>query len=106
MYKVVISPSANADLFNALNYIAYELEDQQAAAKLADGIERCYTDLEEFPAAHEPCRDPVLGRMGYRRYPVGNYLVIFRIVEDAQEVRVVHIFHALQNYLEILNDEI
>ena len=25
MYRVVISPSANADLFSALNYIAYEL---------------------------------------------------------------------------------
>ena len=48
MYKVVISPSANADLFNALKYIAYELENQQAAAKLADGIEKCYTDLEDF----------------------------------------------------------
>ena len=106
MYKVAISPSANADLFNALKYIAYELANPQAAAKLADGIEKCYADLEEFPAAHELCRDPVLGRMGYRRYPVGNYIVIFRIVEDAHEVRVVHIFHASQNYLEILNDEI
>ena len=44
--------------------------------------------------------------MGYRRYPVGNYLVIFRIVEEAREVRVLHIFHALQNYLETLKDEI
>ena len=102
MYRVVISPSANADLFNALSYITYELANPQAAAKLADGIERCYADLEEFPAAHELCRDSVLARMGYRRYPVGNYLVIFRIVEESQEVRVLHIFHALQNYLETL----
>ena len=106
MYRVVISPSANADLFNALSYITYELANPQTAAKLADGIERCYADLEEFPAAHELCRDPVLARMGYRRYPVGNYLVIFRIVEEAREVRVLHIFHALQNYLETLKGEV
>ena len=37
MYKVVISPSANADLFNALKYIAYELENPSAAQKLAEG---------------------------------------------------------------------
>lgn len=103
MYRVVISPSANADLFNALRYIACELEAPQAAAKLADAIEKCYADLEEFPAAHELCRDPVLGRMGYRRYPVGNYLVIFRVMEDVREVWIVHIFHASQNYLGILN---
>jgi len=106
MYKVIISPSANADLFNALKYIAYELENPLAATKLADGIEVCYAALAEFPASHELCRDSVLARMGYRRYPVGNYLVIFRIVEDAHEVRVVHIFHATQNYLSTLKDEL
>ena len=106
MYKVVISPSANADLFNALKYITYELENPQAATSLADGVEKCYDELEEFPAAHELCRDPVLSRAGYRRYVVDNYLVIFRIVEDVKEVRIVHIFHSLQNYHKILKNEI
>ena len=106
MYKAVIPPSANADLFNALKYIAYELENPQAATSLADGVEKCYADLEAFPAAHELCRDPVLARIGYRRYSVGNYIVIFRIAKDVQEVRVLHIFHELQNYSEILKGEI
>ena len=66
MYNVVISPSANADLFNALKYIAHELENPQAATKLADGVEACYEALADFPAAHELCRDLVLARMGYR----------------------------------------
>ena len=106
MYKVVISPSANADLFNALKYIAYELENPSAAQKLADEVERCYADLEEMPAAHELCRDPVLRRLGYRRYPVGNYIVIFRVQEEAQEVRVVHFFHMTQDYLSTLKNEL
>ncbi len=106
MYKVIISPSANADLYNALKYIAYDLENPQAASKLADGIDKCYADLKRLPAAHELCRDPVLRRMGYRRYPVGNYLVIFRIVEESHEVRVVHVFHATQNYLSILRNDL
>ena len=106
MYKVVISPSANADLFNALKYIAHELENPSAAEKLADGVERCYADLEEMPAAHELCRDPVLRRLGYRRYPIGNYIVIFRIVEKTKEVRVVHFFHATQDYLSTLKNEL
>lgn len=106
MYKVVISPSANADLFNALKYIAYELENPSAAQKLADEVERCYADLEEMPAAHELCRDPVLRRLGYRRYSVDNYIVIFRIVEKAKEVRVVHFFHMTQDYLLALKNEL
>ena len=106
MYKVVISPSANADLFNALKYIAYELENPSAAEKLADGVERCYADLEEMPAAHELCRDPVLRRLGYRRYPIDNYIVIFRVVEKVKEVRVVHFFHMTQDYLSALKNEL
>ena len=106
MYKVVISPSANADLFNALKYIAYELENPAAAEKLADGVDKCYADLEEMPAAHELCRDPVLRRLGYRRYPIDNYIVIFRVVERAKEVRVVHFFHMTQDYLLALKNEL
>ena len=34
------------------------------------------------------------------------YNVIFRIVEDVHDVRVVHIFHASQNYLSSLKNEI
>ncbi len=106
MYNVVISPTANTDLYNALKYIAYELANPTAAEKLADEVDRCYADLEEMPAAHEFCRDHVLRRLGYRRYPVGNYLVIFRIEEEAQEVRIVHFFHATQDYLSTLKNEI
>ncbi len=106
MYKVVISPSANADLFNALKYIAYELENPAAAEKLADGVDKCYADLEEMPAAHELCRDPVLRRLGYRRYPIDNYIVIFRVVEKVKEVRVVHFFHMTQDYLSALKNEL
>ncbi len=106
MYNVIISPSANADLFNILKYIAYELENPQAASELAGGIERCYADLEELPSAHALCADPLLRLKGYRKYPVGKYLVIFRIDETACEVRVVHIFHQTQNYIEIQKDEV
>ena len=52
------------------------------------------------------CRDPVLRRLGYRRYPIDNYIVIFRIVEKAKEVRVVHFFHMTQDYLSALKNEL
>ncbi len=106
MYNVIIAPSANADLFNALRYIACELANPQAATKLADAVEKCYSDLKDFPSAHELCRDVILRKSGYRRYHVNNYVVIFRIVEERHEVRVVHIFHSLQDYYSILCNEI
>lgn len=106
MYRVVISPSANADIAAALRYVALELGNPQAAARLADGIGECYAGIGVTPAAHELCRDPVLRRLGYRRYPIGNYLIVFRIVEESREVRVVHFFHATQDYLSALKGEL
>ena len=101
MYKVVISSSADADLFGIIRYIAYELGNPQAATDFSNGVEKCYDDLEKMPSAYSFCDDPLLRYKGYRKYPVGNYLVIYRIVEAESSVRIVHIFHALQNYLEI-----
>ena len=106
MYNVVISPSANADLFGILRYLAEELENPQTATDFADGVERCYLDLQSMPSAHAFCADPLLRLKGYRKYPVGNYLVIFRVIEERSEVRVVHIFHETQNYLTIQRGEI
>ena len=105
MYDVIISPGANADLFDILRYIAEELENPQAASDLADKVEKCYLDLQTMPSAHALCADSVLRLKGYRKYPVGNYLVIFRIVDECSEVRVVHIFHETQNYLDIQKAE-
>ena len=106
MYRVVISPSADADLFGIIKYIAHELENPSAATDFADGLEKCYADLETFPSSHSFCDDPLLRFKGYRKYPVGNYLVIFRVIEKQNEVRVVHIFHATQNYIEIQRKEL
>ena len=43
---------------------------------------------------------------GLPKYAVGNYLVIFHIVEEESVVRVIHMFHALQNYIELQKSEI
>ena len=106
MYRVVISPSADADLFGILKYIAHDLENPKAATDFADGVEKCYADLERFPSSHSLCEDPLLQFKGYRKYPVGNYLVIFRVLEESHEVRVVHIFHTKQNYMEMQKKEV
>ena len=106
MFNVVISPSVNADLFNILRYIAQELENPQAATELADKIEKCYLDLQSMPNAHALCADPLLRFKGYRKYSVGNYLAICRVVEDRSEVRVVHIFPETQNCIGIQRGEI
>ena len=105
MYRVVISPSADADLFGIFKYIAQELENPQAATDFADGVEKCYADLETFPSSHSFCDDPLFRFKGYRKYPVRNYLVIFRVIEERNEVRIVHIFHATQNYIAIQKNE-
>ena len=35
-----------------------------------------------------------------------NYIIIFRVVEKAKEVRVVHFFHETQDYLSLMKNEL
>lgn len=106
MYRVVISSSADADLMGILRYIAYELGNPQAATDFADAVEKCYADLEEMPSAYSFCSDPMLRLKGYRKYPVGNYLVIYRVIDAESVVRIIHIFHESQNYICLQKSEL
>lgn len=98
MYDVIVSPEADADLDRIVRYIAVELGNPPAATALAEKIDKRLCDLETMPAKFPLCKDSVLQRLGYHRVSAGNYLIIYRIDEDAKRVFVVHYYHTLQDY--------
>jgi len=48
------------------------------------------------------CHDPRLHREGYRRALVKNYVVVFKIHDDINEVHVHAIFHGSQDYVNLI----
>lgn len=85
MYDVRLSSKAEA---------FYRKSDQPLARKLA----RCFQQLEHDPRQHSNIKQLKGTLAGQYRYRVGDYRVIYRIVEQEQAVSVVKIVHRSEAY--------
>jgi len=94
--KVIFAPTAKLDLLSIGKNI--ERENPTRAVTFVDElIDRCYT-LAELPR-----RYPLVPRYehwGIRRCVYGNYLIFYRVREDA--VDIVHVLHGAMDYESML----
>ena len=95
-----LAPEVEAELDNIWYYIAKESGNIEVGDRLIDSI----TDRFFLLAGH-----PYIGRRrdrdlrpGLRRFPVGEYLIIYRI--EAEDVIILHIVHGRRD-LEALFDD-
>jgi len=63
---------ALADLREIFEYIARD--NRQAAARLVARIEQATARIGEMPQIGAPTR-----KAGFRRFPVGNYLIVYEV---------------------------
>jgi len=97
-YRVEVSESADRDLDAILTYIAEELASPKAASKFADELDAKYEILENHPLIFELSRNERLARMGYRRFVVGNYVVLYLVDEKECTVTISRLFYGKQDY--------
>ena len=102
MYKVTVSSRAEEDLDGIIGYIAEKLSSPAAASALLDKVYECYDNLEKNPYIYEECRNPVLKREGYRRVVVNNYIMIYKIYENAKAVVAHGFFYGGQDYTALI----
>ena len=99
MSNLIIAPSAENDLNAIVDYISKELCNPEAADALLDAVEECYDTLETLPSSFPFCNDPVLRANGYHQTELNGYILIYRVEDDADVVRVLHFYHSSQDYL-------
>lgn len=99
MASLVIAPSAENDLNSIVDYITLELCNPEAASCLLDKVEKAYDTLESLPKAFPFCDDEYLRTKGYRQVLLGNYLMIYRVEDGDEIVRILHFYHYTQDYL-------
>ncbi len=91
--RVVFSPRALRDLRAIGDFIA--IDSPKRAVTFVKELELACRSL-----ASENARYPLLGRPeGYRRMPVGNYLVLYTVASTA--VRIVRVIHAARDLDDI-----
>ena len=101
-YALLITSAAHQDLDNALHYITETLANPTAASALLNEIESCYNQICQFPFSYETCRDINLQHKGYRKAPIGNYILVYRPDETLQKVYVLRFFYGRSDYEKIL----
>lgn len=86
-YKLSYLPLFYQDLEDAVLYIAYELQNPDAAQRLADQVERAILKRLENPESFEKYPSKHERQYPYYRIYVGNYIVFYVVIDDVMEVR-------------------
>lgn len=101
-YDVVLSVQAQTDFREIINYLVYELRNQQAAASVADDFGDTIVRLSHVAGSLKLCDDSVLRARGYRaiHFRKHKYLMVYTI--DGDRAYVEGIYHDLQDYEGVL----
>ena len=102
VYSLKITELANQELAEIVQYIAAELSNPDAASRLLDDVDRCYSNLLENPLMYEACRDDRLAKTGYRRAVIKNYVMVYRVDEREKIVYIMRFFYGKRDYEKII----
>ena len=65
-------------------------------------VENVYEKLAETPNMYSLCLKPLLSRRGYRRVPIGGYLMIYKVDDEAGLIYIERFFSHLEDYENLL----
>jgi antitoxin ParD1/3/4 len=92
----VISPEALEDLQNIQDFIA--LDNPKAAERVIEQLFAAFESLAKFP--HKGHLRPDLTKRNVRFWPVGSYLVVYRVTR--RSLQVAAILHGARDVLRVL----
>ena len=104
-YKIVVTAEAQEDLNQFIQYLLFAKKNKQAAKNVLDDFEYTIKKLKYVASSLKVCDNPRLQSLGYRRinFQQHRYFMLYRIENDV--VYVDDIFHELQDYSHILDDD-
>lgn len=102
MYNVLVTDSADLELDEILSYISAQLQNPSAATAFANEVLSVYEALEHTPYMYELAHDARLHLMGYHKVVIKNYIMLYRIDEDAKDVYILHFFYGARQYEKLI----
>lgn len=101
--SVCYSPEARDDLLNILDYIAGELMNPPAAARIVRAISGKIDLLAEHPHLGRELPETIAAGFPCRHFTAENYRIFYRV--EGSVVYVVRVVHSLQNHMKVLFGE-
>ena len=105
-FDVIISPKALSQLNDYIDYLQYTLLNDQAAYNVWQDALETRNQLSKIADSLKLCIHPKLKKNGYHiiHFMRHRYLMLYRI--EGATVYVDAIYHQLQDYENILADEL
>ncbi len=86
-YTLEYTEVFNEELAEAVRYIAYELHNPDAAARLLERTEDAIRERLFAPESFEPVPTTRDREHPYYRIPIGNYVVLYCVIGNVMDVR-------------------
>lgn len=101
-FKVIFTDKAEIQAQQILDYLAYELENMQAALSVEQDMKDTAAKLSYMVGSLKLCDDADLRALGYRtiHFKRHRYFMLYKIVDNY--AYVIGIYHDLQDYENIL----
>lgn len=93
-YVYRLTPLAVSDIDEALMYITHKLVNAKAASDLLDKIEQTIDSICVYPHAFPDCMAFLITDPMIRHTFVGNYVLVYEIRDDDQEIVVLRFRYA------------
>ncbi len=102
MYKLEYLPVARKDMLEIVRYISRELQNPDAAVRLATELVDAAESVLTFPYA-TPAYHPIRPlKYEYRKILVQNYLMFYWIDEEKKLVTVARVIYGKRDYVRLL----
>lgn len=102
LYQVEYLPLAAQDMIEIVRYLAKELNNPTAAARIAERLAEAGAQLRDFPYA-QPAYIPLRPlKHEYRKLLVENYMMLYWITEAEKRVTVARVIYARRNTAKLL----
>ena len=103
-YTVILTEEAAQELEGIYHYIAHELLAPETARKQVARIFSEVRTLETLPDRYKLYEDEPFRSMGIRSFPVGNYLVFYKVDNESRRVYVMRIMYGGRNIRQQLQE--
>ena len=101
-FEVIFTDNANEQSKNILDYLFFELNNEQAAYNVEQDMKETTRMLSHIAGSLKLCNNPKLRALGYRTIHLKHhrYFMLYKIIDNV--VRVDGIYHDLQDYESFL----
>lgn len=96
-YKITYMPFALDNLQEIEEYITYNFYSPAVGKRLIHKIRTRISALRDNPHMYRAYEDEPYKSRGIRYFPVDNYIVYYRVDDQAQTVYILKISHGMQS---------